>query len=216
MTEIANALYAIGLILVIGVIVMYVKRNPKLSAELQAEFNKLHESAEHLMDHLHLIHQVASAPTAVAFIPIAQPAAPAPSAAPPAPAPAPVVNDTDPTAPGFVAPPAAAPAPIPAAAPGWTPAPLMSYADCTGQNIPLNPSTTYTITDCPASTMVGTNITDLACDPYILTVNGVGTPKLVQTGQCTVYATGPTIVVSVAPLTPPGVVNLILQVHAGA
>jgi hypothetical protein len=106
-------------------------------------------------------------------------------------------------------------APSAAAAPGWTPSPTMKYADCTGENIPLTPSTTYTITECPASTRVETNLTSLPCAPYILTVNGVETRKDPQVGQCTVVATEPTITVSVRPIPDGGVVNLILQVQPG-
>lgn len=217
MTGIEHALYWVAAAIVVGVIVAYVKRNPKISAELQAEFDKLHVASEHLMDHLRMVHSATLAPVTVAVVPATvQPAAPpvaAPAPAPAQPSAAAPVNTTDPTAPGFVAPPAA-PAPEAApAAPAWVPTPVMAYADCTGQNIPLNPGTTYTITDCPVATIVGTNITTLPCDPYVLTVNGSGTPHPVQTGQCTVYASGSTVVVSVAPMTPGGTVNLIMQIH---
>lgn len=112
MTAIAYALYAIGAILMIGVVVVHVKRNPKLSAEFKAEFDKLHVAAEHLMDHLQMVHNAVLAPVSVTTVP----AAPAQPTAPPAPAlapaaPPPVVNDSDPTAPGFTPPAAAAPAP---------------------------------------------------------------------------------------------------------
>lgn len=146
-------------------------------------------------------------------IPVEHPAEPPAPAVPVAQPPG--GNTTDPVAPGFIPPPAQPVAPAVPDVPGWSPSPVMKYADCTGQNIPLDPSLTYTITDCPAATRVETNITSKPCDPYILTVNGAGTRQEIQTDQCTVTVNTPTITVSVAPITSPGTVNLFLQVQPG-
>jgi hypothetical protein len=177
---------------------------------------------EHLLERLRHHAGPAPAPQAPAHVePVAaapaQPSAPVAPVAPAAPAQpaAPAPSVTDLLFGGGGGQGGVAPAAPPAAGPGWSPSPTMKYAACTGENIPLNPSTTYTITDCPAATRVETNLTSLACDPYILTVNGAETRKDPQVGQCTVVATEPTITVSVRPIPDGGVVNLILQVQPG-
>lgn len=162
LSEIAIALYVVAAIILAVGVAIALKKNPALGAEVKAEFDKIHASFSSLTDHLQLIHQAASSPTAIAFIPAVAPVAPAPLPQPkvdaaPAPSPFPA-NTTDPTAPGFVM-----PATLPPAAPAAAPDPVidfsassLDFATVAGQNIPVSGTVSKKFTGCPTPVWVQT------------------------------------------------------------